>query len=108
MTYSDEEVRVLVEEYLELRSIDRSFVRVRLMDLTKNLPRLPWVLLYPLVMHYSLHYPVDMVADAMDVHPNTIYRRAEAGLEQLTHYMNGGTRWSTYSEESVPSSLWPQ
>lgn len=89
MSYDSEEVRTLVEEYMELRHSHRWFVRIRLMDLTRVLPGLPEHLLLPLVLHYALHWPVWHVADLLGVSESTIYRRAERGLEVLTARMNG-------------------
>lgn len=92
MDYTSDEVRVLIEEYLELRHSSKPFVRVRLMDLTRILPTLPSNLLIPLVLFYALHNPVWYLAEALGVSETTIYRRAEYGIELLTARMNGRYR----------------
>jgi len=90
MNYSPEEVRVLVEEYEELRGSSKSFVRVRLMDVTKTIRWVNPKLRRSLVLAYSLHFPADVVGEWEGVDANTVYRRAENGLEELTRKLNGG------------------
>jgi DNA-directed RNA polymerase specialized sigma24 family protein len=91
MRYTTDEVRVLVEEYEELRYSEWDFIRVRLMDLTRCLQFLPWHHRHALVLTYALWVNVDWIAEQLNVHPNTVYRWSELALETLTDLMNGAT-----------------
>lgn len=91
MRYSDNEVRVLITEYMELRESLRPFVLHRKLDLQMASRRLNPTFREPVVMLYALHIPVRWVADHLGVSENTVYVRAESGLDQLVLLMNGGS-----------------
>lgn len=88
--YTLDEVQVLLENWLELRESRRQFVRVRVMDLTRSIPRLPLPLRQAVVLHGQFGYSLRAVGTMVGTSPMTILRRYNNGLEQLVTAMNGG------------------
>lgn len=89
-SYDLDEVTALVEEFLELRDSSRAFVRVRLMDLDRSVPRLPLPLRQAVVLHGMYGYSLRDVGQLVGVAHQTVLRRYQNGLTQLLSTMNGG------------------
>ena len=88
--YTQDEVATLVEEWAALRESRRSFIRVRLMDLERNIPRLTPPLRQAVVLHGLIGFPQRTVAQLVGTTQPTVGRRYVNGLEQLMTLMNGG------------------
>ena len=88
--YTPDEVETLVEEWAALRESRRPFIRVRLMDLERNIPRLTLPLRQAVVLHGQLGLSTRVVGDLVGTTDRTIRRRYVNGLEQLMTLMNGG------------------
>lgn len=89
-SYTQDEVETLVEEWLELRESARPFVRVRLMDLERNIPRLTLPLRQAVVLHGQFNLSTRDVGAMVGVSPMAVVRRYRLGIEQLVTTMNGG------------------
>lgn len=89
-SYTADEVSTLVEEWASLRESRRPFIRVRLMDLERNIPRLTLPLRQAVVLHGQLGFSQRVVADLIGCSQPTVLRRYANGLEQLMTLMNGG------------------
>lgn len=89
-SYTADEVEALVEGWQELRESSRPFVRVRLMDLERSVPRLTLPLRQAVVLHGQLGYSLRAVGQMIGASPMTVLRRYRNGLEQLLTTMNGG------------------
>lgn len=89
-SYDLDEVTTLVEEFLELNGSSRAFIRVRLMDLDRSVPRLTLPLRQAVVLHGMYGLSIREVGRLAGVEGSTILRRYRNGLEQLLHTMNGG------------------
>lgn len=89
-SYTQDEVETLVEEWAALRESRRPFIRVRLMDLERSIPRLTLPLRQAVVLHGQLGYSQRVVADLVGCSQPTVRRRYTNGLEQLMTLMNGG------------------
>ena len=88
--YDLDEVTALVEEFLELRDSSRTFVRVRLMDLDRSVPRLTLPLRQAVVLHGMYGLSLRDVGEMVGSSHQTVLRRYNNGLEQLLYTMNGG------------------
>lgn len=91
-SYDEDEVRVLVEEYEELRdSRSRAFVHVRLMDLDQAMHRLPPKLRQAVLLHGQLGLSTRSAGTLLGVSKDTVHRRYHHGLAHLLKTLNGGT-----------------
>jgi RNA polymerase sigma factor (sigma-70 family) len=89
-SYDEDEVRVLVEEYEELKYSSRAFVRVRLMDLDRAIKKLDPPLRQAIVLHGQLGLPQRETARLVGCSQSTLHRRFTNGLDQLLKTLNGG------------------
>ena len=94
-SYSLEEVRRIVEQYVELRArADTHAAGLRtltlLIDLDRALPQLPLTLRAVVVMHGLAGIDMETVADVLQVSRKTISKRYHEALELLHFNMNGG------------------
>lgn len=92
MSYTIEEVRVLVEEYEAFRELKhKSWILVRLLDLEASVRRLPATLRAPLVLHGMLGLPLRAVAEELNASKSTVARRYLNAIERLVEEMSGNT-----------------
>ena len=93
--YWPEEVRVLVEEYAELRELKGTGTKggVRhicfLADLDKALRAMPTKAYRYVLLHGLLHLPVRDTAEFFGVHPATAQENYVRALTWITDYLNG-------------------
>lgn len=90
-SYDEDEVRVLVEEYEELRGgRSRAFVHVRLMDLEQALKKLPLKLRQAVYLHGQLGLSTARAGEILGVSKDTVRRRYTNGLAHILKTLNGG------------------
>jgi DNA-directed RNA polymerase specialized sigma24 family protein len=88
--YSDEEVQVLVEEYLEVSP--RRYLGLwkhRLIDIDRCLPKVPKVLRETLFLVGLAGLSFNQAAEYLEVDSTTVIRRYYNGITWLTASMNG-------------------
>lgn len=90
-SYDEDEVRVLVEEYEELKGgRSRAYVHVRLMDLDRALSQLPLTLRKVVLVHGQLGVSTRSAGKVLGMGTTSVHRRYHEGLAHLLKTLNGG------------------
>ncbi|HEY6022230.1 MAG TPA: sigma factor-like helix-turn-helix DNA-binding protein [Candidatus Paceibacterota bacterium] len=90
-SYSETELRTLVEEYEELGLLrEKLWILVRLIDLERALNHLPPRELEAVIFYGMTGLPLRDVADMMCVSHTAIHNRYQRGLKYMARYLNGG------------------
>ena len=90
--YSDEEIKVLVEEYEELDSLrSKSWIQVRLMDIDQAITHLPPAEKLAVLLNGKRGMLYSSAAKLAEVDTSTMFRRYWRGLLYLASYLNGGS-----------------
>lgn len=91
--YSEDEVRVLVEDYAELYGLrHKAFIMVRLLDLMRAMKRLSPPHLEALFYIGLAGLSLRQAGEIAGVSHDTMWRRYSRATRELVRYMNGGLR----------------
>lgn len=88
--YSDNEVRVLVEEYEELSGLrSKAWVQVRLLDIEQAYKHLPPAEKEAVLLCGFLGLTVRTAGNLLFTPKSVMFRRYMRGLDYLARYLNG-------------------
>ena len=89
--YGIPETEVLIHMYLEIKSsYVKPFMQVRMMDLERNIKRLPWKERHALFLRGICHMPSREVAALMETNHTQVLNHYNEGKANLIAMMNGG------------------
>lgn len=88
--YHPEEVSVLVHLYLELREGQSSFIRTRIMDMSRNVKRLNWQERHCVFLYGMCHLTSRETAALIGISHTHVITNYNSGRSNLIRLLNGG------------------